>query len=209
MSQFVFLQSEFLQVYDHARKAETIALSDPRSSCFYARLALETAIKWMYASDKALRTPYDEALSALIYEPTFRNVVGEALVTKARLIKDLGNRAVHDTRDVAPQAAANALRELFHFSYWLVHTYAKGPKPNPAIQFSVESLPRTANVEATTLLRLQEIAKRFADQAQERDAAKRDFIASLRNYYTSYYNLRSLTLYNFVTKAAISYEAGL
>lgn len=44
---------------------------------------------------------------------------------------------------------------------------------------------------------------------QERDAAKRDFIASLRNYYLSYYNLRSLTLYNFVAKAPISYEVGL
>lgn len=178
MSQFAFLQPEFSPVYEHAKKAEMIALSDPRSSCFYTRLALETAIKWMYASDKALRTPYDEALSALIYEPTFRNVVGEALVTKARIIKDLGNRAVHDTRDVAPQSAANALRELFHFSYWLVHTYAKGAKPNPSIQFSVEALPRTANVEATTLLRLQEIAKRFTDQAQERDAAKQALLRS-------------------------------
>jgi len=41
---------------------------------------------------------------------------------------------------------------------------------------------------------------------QERDAARRDFISSLRNYYISYYNLRSLTLYNFITRAVISYE---
>lgn len=178
MTQFAFLQLEFFPVYEHAKKAETIALSDPRSSCFYVRLALETAIKWMYASDKALKTPYDEALSALIYEPSFRNVVGEALVTKARIIKDLGNRAVHDTRDVLPQTATNALRELFHFSYWLVHTYAKGAKPNPSVQFSVEVLPRTAHVETTTLKKLQEIARRFADQAQERDAAKEALLKS-------------------------------
>ena len=172
MSQFAFLQPEFSPVYDHARRAEGVALSDPRAACFYARLALETAVKWMYERDKALRTPYDEALSALIHEPSFRAVVGDARVTKARIIKDLGNRAVHDTRAVAPQSAATALRELFHFSYWLVRTYAKGTKPDAQLQFSVEALPRTAQVEATTLARLQEIAKRFADQAKAHEEAE-------------------------------------
>ena len=172
MSQFAFLQAEFSPVYDHARKAEIVALSDPRTACFYARLALETAVKWMYERDKALRTPYDDALSALIHEPTFRAVVGDALVTKARIIKDLGNRAVHDTRVVAPQSATTALRELFHFSYWFVRTYAKGAKPDAGIQFSADALPRTAHIEATTLARLQEVAKRFVDQAKAHEAAE-------------------------------------
>lgn len=172
MSQFAFLQPEFSPVYDHVRKAETLALSDPRAACFYARLALETAIKWMYQRDKALRTPYDDALSALIHEPSFRAVVGDARVTKARIIKDLGNRAVHDTRAVAPHSSTTALRELFHFSYWLVRTYAKGAKPDAELQFSVEALPRTAHVEATTFARLQEVAKRFVDQAKAHDEAE-------------------------------------
>jgi type I restriction enzyme R subunit len=126
----------------------------------------------MYERDKALRTPYDEALSALIHEPTFRAVVGDARVTTARIIKDLGNRAVHDTRAVASQSAAIALRELFHFSYWLVRTYAKGTKPDAQLQFSVEALPRTAQVEAATLARLREIAKRFADQTKAHEEAE-------------------------------------
>jgi type I restriction enzyme R subunit len=172
MSQFAFLQPEFSPVYDHARRAEGVALSDPRAACFYARLALETAVKWMYERDRALRTPYDDALSALIHEPSFRAVVGDARVTKARIIKDLGNSAVHDTRTVAPQSAATALRELFHFSYWLVRTYAKGTKPDAGLQFSVEALPRTAQVEATTLARLREIAKRFADQTKAHEEAE-------------------------------------
>ena len=123
----------------------------------------------MYERDKALRTPYDEALSALIHEPTFRAVVGNALVAKARIVKDLGNRAVHDSRAVAPQSAATALRELFHFSYWFVRTYAKGAKPDAGLQFSTDALPRLKQVEATTLGRLQEAARRFVDQAKARD----------------------------------------
>ena len=141
MSQFAFLQAEFSPVYDHAWKVESVTVSDPRAACFYARLALETAVKWMYERDEALRTPYDEALSALIHEPSFRAVAGDARVTKARIIKDLGNRAVHDTRAVAPQSATIALRELFHFSYWLVRTYAKGTKPDAGLQFQSRLYP--------------------------------------------------------------------
>lgn len=71
MSQFAFLKDEFTPVYEHARKAEILALSDPRGSCFYARLALETAVGWMYQHDGSLRSLYDNALSALIREATF------------------------------------------------------------------------------------------------------------------------------------------
>lgn len=156
MSQFAFLQTEFAPVYEHARKAEELALSDPRGSCFYARLALETAVKWLYERDRTLRKPYDNALSALIHEPTFRQLVGKALVTKAKLVKDLGNRAVHDQRKVPAQSAKTALRELFHFSFWLVRTYARGARPDPQLQFDPAALQETITVSASTV---QQIAK--------------------------------------------------
>ena len=161
MTQFAFLKPEFPSVYELARKAETSALSDPRGSCFYARLALETAVNWMYDNDRSLRSPYDDNLSALIHEGTFRAVVGNVLVTKARIIKDFGNRAVHDARAVAPQTSATCVRELFHFSYWLVRTYARGPKPDASLSFSADALPRVVNVEASSLAKLQAIAKEF------------------------------------------------
>jgi type I restriction enzyme R subunit len=166
MSQFAFLQAEFAEVYGLARKAETLALADPRSACFHARLALESAVNWMYGNDRSLRSPYDTALSALIHESTFREVVGNALVTKARIIKDLGNRAVHEARAVPSQNAITCVRELFHFSYWLVRTYARGPKPDAALAFDPEALPRAVQVEAATLARLQALAK-------DRDTASR------------------------------------
>jgi len=171
MSQFAFLEAEFPAVFDYARKTERAALSDPRAACFYARLALETAVKWMYDHDRALRLPYDDTLAALLYEPSFRGVVGDALLTKARIIKDLGNRAVHDTRAVAPESAVTAARELFHIGYWLVRTYATGAKPEAGRPFSIEALPRTAQVEATALARLKEMAKRFAETTKACDDA--------------------------------------
>src|SRR5829696_4365509 len=125
-SQFAFLQAEFPEVFAHATKAENLAQSDPRAACFYARLALEVAVKWLYAHDGSLRDPYETTLSARIHEPTFRTLVGQSLAAKARIIKDIGNTAVHETRPVAPATAVTALRELFHIAYWLTRTYARG-----------------------------------------------------------------------------------
>lgn len=164
MTQFAFLQSEFPEVFALARQAELTATTDARGSCFHARLALETTVKWMYAHDRSLRSPYDTALSALIHEGTFRALVGNALVTKARIIKDYGNAAAHETRAIPQGNAIIAVRELFHFSYWLVRTYARGIKPDTGLIFDQNALPRAVQVEASTLAKLQALAK-------EREAA--------------------------------------
>jgi len=172
VSQFAFLKPEFRPVYEHARKAEVMALSDPRGACFYARLALETGVTWMYQADGSLRSPYDKALSALIHEPTFRTLVGGALIAKARLIKDFGNRAVHDNRKVSENTATVALRELFHFTYWLVRTYAKGDQPGAGLQFAADALPKTQVVGAKTLERAQALAAAHAQQAKALEQAE-------------------------------------
>jgi type I restriction enzyme R subunit len=177
-SQFGFLLPEFAEVHEHAARAESLAHADPRAACFYARFSLEVLIKWLYRHEAALRDPFEHTLSAYIHEASFKNLVGEELVAKARIIKDLGNKAVHDGQTVPFVKAATTLRELFHISYWLVHTYGKGAKPDPAIAFSPEALPKTSAVEARTLGQLQEIARRFAETVKARDEAEAKRLAS-------------------------------
>lgn len=172
MTQFAFLQTEFPEVFALARKAEMSATTDARGACFHARLALEAAVKWMYAHDRSLRSPYDTALSALIHESTFRNLVGNALVTKARIIKDYGNAAAHETRAIPAGNAIIAVRELFHFSYWLVRTYARGAKPDAGLSFDQNALPRSVQVEASTLAKLQALAKERESAAKALEDAE-------------------------------------
>ena len=100
MSNFAFLHPEWQTVHESARKAERLVYADSRASCFYARRALELAVSWLYKHDSGLRLPYQDHLSALIHEPTFRQTVGNAVFNKARVIKDLGNLAVHSQRPV-------------------------------------------------------------------------------------------------------------
>ena len=130
-SPFAFLQIEWPEVYEAADKAAGAAHPDPRTACFYARRALELAVAWAYKSDASLRLPYQDNLSALIHEPSFKAAAGEAVFSKARVINQLGNQAVHSQRPIQPFDALTAVRELFHVGYWLARTYARGPKPAP------------------------------------------------------------------------------
>lgn len=118
MSQFGFLQREWAAVFEATSKAEGAVHADPRTACFYTRRALELAVSWAYKHDAALRLPYQDNLSALIHESSFKQTAGEAVFSKARVINTLGNRAVHSHRAVPESDALAAVRELFHVAYF-------------------------------------------------------------------------------------------
>jgi len=164
MSNFAFMQPDWRPLYEAATKAESLVYPDPRASCFYARRAVELAVAWLYKHDSALKLPYQDHLNALIYEPTFRKAVGEAVFNKARVIKNLGNLAVHSYKPVQQFDALTATRELFHFCFWLVRTYSKQP-PAAALTFNQSLLAKTAGVPQQTLDQL----KRLEEQLHERD----------------------------------------
>jgi len=168
VSNFVFLRPEWEPIHESARKAERLVNADPRASCFYARRALETAVSWLYKHDSALRLPYQDHLSALIHEPTFRQTVGDAVFNKARVIKDLGNLAVHSQRPVRQFDALTAAKELFHVCFWLAHTYSKGAKPAADLAFDLAAVPKPAPVAAVAPQTVDQL-KRLEQELHERD----------------------------------------
>lgn len=162
MSHFAFLDAEWPDLAVEARKAENFAYPDPRTSCFYARRVLELALGWLYKHESALRLPYQDNLAALIAEPTFQRLAGQSLVTKANLIKGLGNIAVHRQTRVKDSDAAQAVRELFHITYWLARTYARMDKPAPGLTFNLANLPRTSTLPTQTQKQLQDLEAKLA-----------------------------------------------
>jgi type I restriction enzyme R subunit len=169
MSNFAFLQSEWSTLYGAAIKAEEMANTDARTSCFYARRTLELAVGWLYKHDKSLRLPYQDHLSALIHEPSFQATVGDAVFTKAKLIKDLGNLAVHSTRKILPVDAATATRELFHFCYWLARTYGQRERPAPDLRFAPDLIPLAAVAAPAAQPQSIDQLQKLETQLRERD----------------------------------------
>jgi type I restriction enzyme R subunit len=170
VSNFAFLGAEWPQLQEAASRAEALARPDPRAACFYARRALEVAVEWLYRHDRSLRLPYQDQLSALIHEPSFRTLVGQALFGKARVIKDLGNQAVHSNRAVTEPDSLTAVRELFHFCFWLARTYAHGTRPADAMAFDASLLPSGSGIAASTAAKMLELAK--AVDARDRQLAE-------------------------------------
>jgi hypothetical protein len=86
---------------DARRPAHGLLLGPPRAGAG-GELGLQ-------ARRGAHKLPYQDNLSALIHEPSFKQTAGEAVFNKARVINTLGNRAVHSHRAV-PEADAQQRR---------------------------------------------------------------------------------------------------
>lgn len=165
MSNFVFLQDEWPELLEPAAQAEALVYPDSRSACFHARRALELAVHWLYKHDATLKLPYQDHLSALIHAPSFRNAVGPAIFAKIKVVKDLGNLAVHSHKPVRQLDALTATKELFHFMFWLARTYGRGAKPADGLSFNPDLLPKSGAASPQTLEQLQKLE----DRLRERD----------------------------------------
>jgi len=173
MSNFSFLQSEWPELHESAIKVESLARADARSCCFYARRTLELAIHWLYEHDPALKLPYDDNLSALIYEPTFKQNLAGELFLKVKTIKEVGNLAVHSRKPITERDALRATKELFHFLYWIARTYTRRSSteyeniawdekqvPPPQVSVSVKTLNQLRELEEQLRERDREIAEK-------------------------------------------------
>jgi type I restriction enzyme, R subunit len=163
VTNFAFLRPEWPDIHEAAVKAEAAGIADPGTSCFYTRRALELAVHWLYKADAALRLPYQDNLSALIHEPTFKNTAGEAVFNKALLISRIGNRAVHQHRAIPEIAAVAALQELFHVCYWLAHTYGRTSKPDPSLTFDRTLIPSALPMPGPNADQLQALDTTLAE----------------------------------------------
>ena len=173
---FQFLKTEWSKLYEAAAKAESLVYSDPRTACFYSRRALENAVTWLFECDTSLTPPYKTDLSAFLFEPSFKTLVGPALHTKLDIIRKLGNLAVHSSKPIRTEDAINVLRELFHFCYWLGRNYGlkASDKPAPNATFNPDLLPKTSPVSPQTIAQLQTLAQ----QLVAKDAQLADLTAS-------------------------------
>ncbi len=163
-SNFNFLSAEWPALHEAAAKAETYALTDARTACFHARRTLELAVSWLYQNDATLSLPYQDNLSALIHEPTFKTTAGTAVFNKAVLITRLGNQAVHSHRAVTQFDAVTGVRELFHVCFWLARTYARAAKPADSLAFNPLLLRKTTEVSPQTQEQLQTLAAQLAEK---------------------------------------------
>lgn len=175
MSQFGFLQPEWPDLHGAITRAESLARGDPRACAFYARRFLELAMAWLYRADRRLAAPYTDKLAALIDEPGFRAIAGDAIYHKARWLKDAGNSAVHSAKPFTEADARAVMREAFHLSFWLARTYARGARPADSLAFDPALLPPpTADIVRRSLAQIRQMAT----EMEAKDQALKEALAA-------------------------------
>jgi type I restriction enzyme, R subunit len=155
MSNFAFLATEFPAVHEAAVEAERQAGVSPTAAAFFAGKAVEVAVKWAFRTDPGLKLPYQDNISALLHEPSFRKAAGDAVFAKARYINTLRNRAVHEEKTISPGDATGAVKELFHVCFWLARTYARKAKPADGLVFDASALSRRDEVLKKAFVQLK------------------------------------------------------
>lgn len=181
-SNFAFLPQAFQAIATSASKAESHIYGDPRAACFHARFTLESIVHWLYRFDRTLQMPYDQKLGALIYEPSFQNLLPQAVYQKTKLIHRLGNQAVHKPQAIAVSEALQVVKDLHHLCYWLVRTYSP-QMPKDGATWRDDRVPRPLDSsKVVPRSQLEALEKQLAaqnaqllKQQQERDKLDAEF----------------------------------
>lgn len=151
MSNFDFLKQTqiFNSFADASIEAENGIGLNTVTCSILSRRALEIAVKWLYANDMELKMPYQDNISALIHEISFRNILDAKLFPQIKYIIKLGNFAVHNNRKITRQEAVMSLRYLFNFMQWIAYCYGQDYQE---LKFDESILPQ----EASNILAVKE-----------------------------------------------------
>jgi Type I site-specific restriction-modification system, R (restriction) subunit and related helicases len=106
-------------------EAESSIAANPYATAILSRRALELAVKWVYSSDSYLELPYQDNLSSLIHDRTFRDVITPELFPLIKYAVKLGNIAAHTGNRIGREEAVLSLRNLHQFVSWIDYCYSE------------------------------------------------------------------------------------
>lgn len=169
-SNFGFLERnpQFKSFAQACIEAERSIAVSPATAAILARRALELAVKWLYSADADLVVPYQDNLSSLIHDHTFREVIDSKLFPLIRYIVRLGNVAAHTNNTITRNEVVVSLHNLHQFVSWLDYCYSSDYTEH---EFNEELLPRGLEEAKTT-----EELKKLYDELGTRDRELKDVV---------------------------------
>ena len=140
MTNFDYLKKHeyYSSFTDACIEAEKSMIVSYGTTAILARRAMELSVKWLYSYDDDLSIPYQDNLSSLIYNYSFRNLIDMRLFDGLKFIKSLGNKAVHTGSGVKREQAVYSLKCLFEFTSWIDYCYSDNWEQN---KFNENDLP--------------------------------------------------------------------
>ena len=122
---YLLEKDEYASFAEQAVEAEKSIAISPATCAILSRRALELAVRFVFSYDAELSLPYQDNVSSLIHEPTFRRIIEPRLFPMLKYTIHLGNVAVHTNSKIKRDEAVIALRDLFEFCDWIDYSYSK------------------------------------------------------------------------------------
>ena len=180
---------------------KSIAVS-PATAAILSRRALELAVKWLYSFDSDLKVPYQDNLSSLIHDRTFRDIIDPDLFPLIRYVVKLGNNAVHTNAPVTRDEAVLSLHNLHQYVSWLDYCYSPDYTER---KFNEEILP-TGEEQRKTSEELQLLAEELGAKDQklkdivEENRELREILRAVRQQNTQNHDFNVDTISEFHTR---------
>lgn len=156
-SNFNFIDNELKQIREFAQRAEIRGRLDSRYACFQARLAAETALKWVFKVDPELSLPYNTMLGSLISDPGFQKIAKDDAKRSLQIIQRYGNLAAHDEHAIPVQESVQVIKQLHNFLFWMHRTYFE---VNLQSEFNDKLIPDAGDIAKTSKTKLNELEQK-------------------------------------------------
>ncbi len=150
---YLLEKKEYADFAVQAVEAEKSLSISPATCAILSRRALELAIRFVFSYDAELKLPYQDNVSSLIHERTFRDMIEPRLFPMLKYTIHLGNVAVHTNSNIKRDEAVIALRDLFEFCDWIDYSYSKEYKEK-AFDESILASGNEKRVKADELQKL-------------------------------------------------------
>ena len=202
MSNFDFLKQNkiFNNFSESCIEAENGIGLNTVTCSILCRRALELGVKWLYANDNDLKIPYQNNLSALVHDITFKNIIDEKLLKQIEYIIKLGNYAVHNNKKISREEAILSLRYLYNFMQWIAYCYSDNFEEK---EFD-ESILQTQSVNVLAVKERESLYEELEKKDKKLEETRKEN-AELRAKLTEK-RARKEENYNFEVKDISEYE---
>lgn len=202
MSNFDFLKQNkiFNNFSESCVEAENGIGLNTVTCSILCRRALELGVKWLYANDNDLRIPYQNNLSALVHDITFKNIIDEKLLKQIEYIIKLGNFAVHNNKKISREEAILSLKYLYNFMQWIAYCYSDNFEEK---EFD-ESILQTQSVNVLAVKERESLYEELEKKDKKLEETRKEN-AELRAKLTEK-RARKEENYNFEVKDISEYE---
>lgn len=202
MSNFDFLKQNkiFNNFSESCIEAENGIGLNTVTCSILSRRALELGVKWLYANDNDLTIPYQDNLSALVHNITFKNIIDEKLLKQIEYIIKLGNFAVHNNKKISREEAILSLRYLYNFMQWIAYCYSDNFEEK---EFD-ESILQTQSVNVLAVKERESLYEELEKKDKKLEETRKEN-AELRSKLTEK-RAQKEENYNFEVKDISEYE---